>query len=203
MHATVSISGAAAYGKNGLAPDTPAGAPSLVEVAQQVVHGFPGGVAAVAALLGVSPNTLAHKLNPNNARHHLHPDELARIGLVTGNHAILYALAGLLGEECSRAMPDQSGGDVVEAFWRWQCAAADLARAVADPLYRKGIPTSHECRRVGVMASDLKAATTHLDAVLRAMVPAAPGAAGAGALELPSALAAQLAGAAACKGAGR
>lgn len=173
MRATISLGGAAVYGKTGLAPYTRP-AISLVEVAYHVVHNFPGSVAAVAEIMGEPPNTLAHRLNPNHSRHHLRPDDLVAISLATGNHAILYAMAGMLGEECQAAMPDQSEGDLVEAFWRWQEAVSDMARAVADPMYKKGQPTTHEARRVSVMAADLKAATTHLDAVLRAQVPCPP-----------------------------
>lgn len=173
MRATVSISGAAAYGKTELVPDIQPSV-SLVEVAQRVVHGFPGSVEAVAALIDMSPNTLAHKINPNNSRHNLHPDELIKISRATGNDAILQSFAGQLGRECSNAMPDQSGGSIMEAFWRWQEAVSDLSRAVADPLYARGVPTLHEARRVSACVADVKAAASHLDAVMRALVPAPP-----------------------------
>lgn len=179
MRATVSIRGQAAYGKNDLARDIRP-VISLVEVAYQVVHGFPGGVAAVAKIMGVSPNTLAHKINPNNPRHNLHPDELVAISRATGNHAILYAMATSLGEQCSPALPDQSGGSMVEAFWRWQDATAELACAVADPMHGGAAPTRQEARRVSVCVADLQCATAHVDAVMQALVPRPPTGVGGG-----------------------
>ncbi|MGP1683459.1 MAG: phage regulatory CII family protein, partial [Giesbergeria sp.] len=86
----------------------------------------------------------------------------------------LHALAAHLGYTCTRATPDQSGGDPVDAFMRLQVAEADLARALADPLSHAGEVTRNEMRRAEAMATEVQAALGHALAALRGRMRAAP-----------------------------
>ena len=70
---------------------------TVADAIYHTVHGYPGGVVALAARMGVSPNTLTHKANPNNATHHLHPAELVAMQQLSGNAAVLHAMAAALG----------------------------------------------------------------------------------------------------------
>lgn len=167
MTVTISIPPGLAYGANEAVPDMQQGM-SVEDAIYHTVHGYPGGVVALAARMGVSPNTLTHKANPNNTTHYLHPRELVAAQHMSGNAAVLHAMAAQLGYACTTALPDQSGGDPVEAFMRMQVAFADLVRAVADPLAEQGhAVTSNEMRRADAMAGDLHTAIGHVLASLR------------------------------------
>lgn len=45
----------------------------------QLVHSYPLGTAALAAAMGMSPTTLAHKVNPADSRQFLSPEEGIRL----------------------------------------------------------------------------------------------------------------------------
>jgi len=167
MAVTISIPPSVAYGANEAVPNKPEGM-SIDDAIYHTVHGYPGGVTALAARMGVSPNTLTHKVNPNNTTHHLHPRELMAMQYLSGDATVLHAMAAQLGYTCTAALPDQSGGDPVDAFMRLQVAFADLVRAVADPLAEQGhAVTSNEMRRADAMAGDLHTAIGHVLVSLR------------------------------------
>lgn len=174
MAVTISIPPGLAYGAGEAVPNTPTGM-SIEDAIYHTVHSYPGGVAALAARMGVSPNTLTHKANPNNATHHLHPRELVTLQHMSGNAAVLHAMAGALGYTCTDAQPDQTGGDVVEAFMHMQRAFADLVCAVADPLAQHGdAVTRNEMRRAEEMAGHMHTAIGHVLASLRGGMRKAP-----------------------------
>ena len=162
-------------GAHGVEPTPPSSAAvtSLDDAIYHTVHGGPGGVHALAARMGMSVNTLTHKVNPNTDSHFLRPQELMAVQALTGDPRVLHAMAAALGYTCQRAAPDQAGGNSVEAFMRLQCAQADFARAVADPLARmesdaSAWPNRHELRRAQAMAAELHAAVDHMVATLHA-----------------------------------
>lgn len=135
MGITISIPPGAAYGAGEDVPDKPVGM-SVEDAIYHTVHGYPGGVTALAARMGVSPNTLTHKVNPHNSTHHLHPRELVAMQYLSGDVSVLHAMAAALGYTCTPAVPDQAGGDPVEAFMHLQHSFSELVRSIADPLAR-------------------------------------------------------------------
>lgn len=172
MLINVSIPDHVAYGAGEVMPDMPVGM-SVADAIYHTVHRYPGGVAALAARMGVSANTLTHKANPNNATHHMRPDELVTIQALSGDYSVLTAMANALGRVCMPAVPDQSDGDLVEVFMLQQKAQGEFSAAIADAMLDKH-PTSHAMRRVGEMAQDLIAKTGHQVAVLRGRMRKAP-----------------------------
>ena len=135
-------------------PDTPQ-VMSVPDAIYHTVHGYPGGVAALAARMG----TLTHKANPNNTNHYVRPDELVALQHFSGNVAVLMAMAA--------------------ALVRFQVEVADLVRAVGEPAERLAeSPAAHatgnELRRVEYHAQELSAALAHLVASLRARMRPAP-----------------------------
>lgn len=180
MAATVSVPLGLAYVGDAPVPDMPC-AMTVQDAIYHTVHNCPGGVAALAARMGVSAGTLSHKANPNNTTHHAHPQELVAMQHLTGNAAVLHAMAAALGYACTRALPDASGGDPVEAFMALQVAVGDYTRALADPWERirrqPNAPhvTGNEARRVEERLQDLIAAANHAAAVFRAHGRPAPG----------------------------
>ncbi|MDR3004585.1 MAG: hypothetical protein LBV14_10175 [Acidovorax sp.] len=166
---SVSIGAAGGYGDVALGVDIGPGM-ELVATAQQVAQAHQGGVPAVAKLMQVSANTLQHKLNPANTTHHLTLQEALVLQLVTGNVAVLQAMAKQLGYTVQRATPDQSGGDPVEAFMHFQAQVGDFTRAVADALLDGGAVTANAQRRVEFRGQELLAAVAHLVSTTAAMV---------------------------------
>lgn len=178
MVTSISVPPAIAYGAGEALPDTTAPM-SVADAAYHTAHGYPGGIAALAARMGVSVNTLTHKANPNNDTHHLRPDELLAMQYLSGDVRILHAMAAQLGYTCTRALPDQNNGNIVEALMREQVAHADFIRAVADPLARMETDpnswvTPAEVRRASAMAGDLHTTTAHVLGAMRASLRPEP-----------------------------
>ncbi|MDR0212518.1 MAG: hypothetical protein LBJ15_00765 [Comamonas sp.] len=167
---SVSIGAAGGYGDVALGADIGPGM-ELVATAQQVAQAHQGGVPEVARLMKASANTLQHKLNPANTTHHLTLQEALLLQLVTGNVAVLQAMAKQLGYTVQRATPDQSGGDPVEAFMHFQAQVGDFTRAAADALLDGEAVTANAQRRVEFRGQELLAAVAHLVSTTAAMVP--------------------------------
>ena len=142
----------------------------------QTVHSYPGGVTALAARLGMSPSTLTHKASLTTKTHLMSVPEALAVMHMSGNAAALHAMAEHLGYTCTAALPDQSGGDPVQAFMRLQQAFGDLVRSVADPLAKDKQTTRNEMRRAEAMAGDMHTAIGHVLASLRARMRSEPGA---------------------------
>lgn len=144
----------------------------VCDAAYLIAHHYPGGVAALAARMGVNPGVLQNKLKPNNDTHHLRLDESVLLQQVAGNPAILHAMAQQLGYAAPvRVTPAQDGGDPVEAFMHVQMAQADFVRAVADALHGKEKVSRNELRRATDMASELVGKIGALVGVLASRVP--------------------------------
>jgi hypothetical protein len=73
------------------------------DAAYATVHDYPGGCASLAPRIGVSPNVLQNKVNPNQTYHKLTQDESVRIQAFTGDARILHAEAEELGYVCIAA----------------------------------------------------------------------------------------------------
>lgn len=171
MHSTIRIPVGAAYGADEALPDMPQ-ALTVADAIYHTVHGYPGGVVALAARMGVSANTLTHKANPNNTTHHLHPRELVAMQYLSGDATVLHAMAAALGYTCTPCGADQAEGDPVEAFMHMQCSFAELVRSIADPLARmKGDPvkmvTPAEMRRADYVGASHHATVDGALAALR------------------------------------
>lgn len=166
-----------AYGADEAMPSMPS--MSVPDAIYHTVHGYPGGVAALAARMGMSANTLTHKANPATGSHYMRPDELVTIQLFGGNAAVLSAMAAALGYTVTKATPDQSGGNPVGALARAQVEFADLVRAAAEVAERLAdtpgaATTGNEIRRMEYHAQEAMAAISHLLASMRGTMRPAP-----------------------------
>lgn len=94
----------------------------VLDAALLIAQEVPGGVPALAQRMGVSANTLQHKLNPNNTTHHLTLKEAMALQVVSGRPYVLHAMAAGLDYICHRSRPDDAQGDALEAFMRVQQA---------------------------------------------------------------------------------
>lgn len=153
----------------GPAADTRLGVDEIL-AAQQAAQAFKGGVPALAVAMGVSPNTLQHKLNPDGTRHHLTLRESIRLQKITNTAGVLHAMAKAMGYVCILAKPDQADGDPVEAFANYQGEVAEFSRAVADAMAQRP-PSPNAQRRIDYHAQEVIAATCHMASTTAAMVP--------------------------------
>lgn len=147
----------------------------VLDAAYKTAQDYPGGVAALAVRMGVNAGTLQHKLNPNNTTHMLSLREAVQLQMVSGDVAILRAMAHQLGYVVERSIPDQAAGNPVEAFMHFQTSVADVTRAAADVL-RPGVrPSRNGVRRLEREVQGLMASSGHLVRTADAAVPVAPG----------------------------
>ena len=150
------------YGENAPKADIARGM-DVLDAAFLIAQEVPGGVGALAQRMGVSPNTLQHKLNPNNNTHHLTLKEAVALQVVSGLPYVLYAMAAALDHVCLRARPDVAEGDAWEAFRFVQQAMGDFTAAAADALRtEQGVVSSNALRRVEHEANELMAGITAL-----------------------------------------
>ena len=148
----------------------------LQDAARLVADRFPGGVPALAKAMQVSANTLQHKLNPNNTRHKLTMDEALAIQQISGLPFVLQAMASAMAHSCLPEVPDQSGGNAVEAFMRYQHGLGAFTASVADALLGDGAVNRNQFRRVQAFASDVMVLTGYMVAAVAQRVPQLPSA---------------------------
>jgi hypothetical protein len=73
----------------------------------QTVHNAPGGCAALAVRLGMSPAILRNKANPNSNVNVVTIDDIDRVMAMTEDFSVLHALAANHGFVCAKV--DESG----------------------------------------------------------------------------------------------
>jgi hypothetical protein len=101
------------------------------------VHTAPGGCESLAPRMGMSAAILRNKANPNSSTNKPTLDEADRLMALTGDYAVLHALAENHGFVCTR-IDEQPGGDmaVLEAttdVWaRLGDLGSEVHRALAD-----------------------------------------------------------------------
>ena len=170
MGSTFSIRAGADYGDEPGAGDTQA-VKRVLLAAQLVAQEFEGGVPALALALQVSPNTLQHKLNPNNVSHHLSLKEAVALQTVSGLPYVLYAMSAALDHVCLRSRPDVAEGDAWEAFRFLQQSMGELTAAAADALRGDGAVSANAHRRVEHQANELIAGVSALVNAVAARSP--------------------------------
>ncbi|MEG0051950.1 MAG: phage regulatory CII family protein [Comamonas sp.] len=143
----------------------------LQDAARLISERYKGGVPALAEAMGVSANTLQHKLNPNNKSHKLTLDDALAMQQISRLPFVLHAMAGAMAHSCMPEVPDQSGGDPVEAFMRFQQGMGEFTAAVADALIDGNETSRNAFRRVEARAGDLMALVGYMVAVVAQRVP--------------------------------
>lgn len=111
-------------------------ADDVLLVAYQMVHSFPGGVAAVADAVGMSKGTLTHKLNPTNFHHHLTLREALLIQKALGSAALLQSEAAFLGYSCGPMARRLDVLPPAEALTTLVVAFGQFLQALSDPINR-------------------------------------------------------------------
>ena len=173
MGSTFAIGLDSGYGDSAADSDIARGM-CLQDAARLISERYKGGVPALAKAMGVSANTLQHKLNPNNTTHKLTLDESLAMQQISGLPFVLCAMAAAMAHSCMPEVPDQSGGNPVEAFMRFQQGLGEFTAAVADSLLGEGPVSRNQFRRVQAFANDLMALTGYMVASVAQRVPQLP-----------------------------
>lgn len=170
MGSTFAIGLGSGYGDSAADSDIARGM-CLQDAARLISERYKGGVPALAKAMGVSANTLQHKLNPNNTTHKLTLDESFAMQQISGLPFVLHAMAAAMAHSCMPEVPDQSGGNPVEAFMRFQQGLGEFTAAVADSLLDGDEISRNAFRRVQARAGDLMALVGYMVAVVAQRVP--------------------------------
>ena len=170
MAITISIPGASGYGLTDGTTDSEA-ASDVLYAAHLIAMNFPGNTPALAKHMGVSANTLKHKLNPNNDTHHLTLREAVLMQRAAGSAGVLHAMARSLGYTCVPGSPDQWEGDPVEVTAHLQYCLGDFFKSFADAIRDGGPVTPNEQRRCAYHAQEVIAAVGHMLSCTAARVP--------------------------------
>lgn len=134
------------------------------DAAYRVAHQFPGGVPALAQRMGMSPNTLSHKVSLTNESHKLSLSEAVYMQHVANRFDILYAMAESLGHVCLAA-PEMGETEVTGILATVGAEVGDVFREVQRVL-ADGRVTPNERRKVAAQVAE---AITALCAVMKVL----------------------------------
>lgn len=140
----------------------------VLDAAYHVAHSYPGGVPALAPRMNMRVDTLMSKVSVTNTTHHLSLKEAVTMQEVTGNHAILLAMADTLGYDIQRTLPGNTD-DPVSLHWQMVAAVAEFMETVSDAMTR-GV-SRNSMRRCDSRAADLQAHVNNLLGAMRAQLP--------------------------------
>ncbi|SEO76808.1 Phage regulatory protein CII (CP76) [Luteibacter sp. UNC138MFCol5.1] len=123
----------------------------ILDAALQTVTDYPGGAASLAPRVGLTAGILSNKVNPNCSTNHLSLVEANRIMTVTGDHAVLQALASEHGYALVKIEnPDQAKG-VLHGMLDLGVAEGEFSRELHDALL-DGVITDNEMSGLGKAA---------------------------------------------------
>lgn len=116
---------------------------NITAALHRAVHGFAGGPAGLAALMGISVNSLLHKVSPTDHTAHCSPEQVVQICAFTGDYGPLYALCANLSHQ---AMPLLPLGDVpcAQELASAMKEAADVFVKASSLLQAGRAPTGNE-----------------------------------------------------------
>lgn len=72
----------------------------VFQAAYRVAHDYPGGAVKLAEMMGINAGTFLNRVNPAQEEHKLWLGDVVQMQVVSGDHRILHAMAGTLGEVC-------------------------------------------------------------------------------------------------------
>jgi len=142
------------------------------DAAYHTAHCFPGGVPALAQRMGMSQNTLAHKVSLNNDTHHLSLREAVTMQEVSRDTRICQAMCAAIGGVFVDLGCDNKSttmAQVMHMAAEFGEVLGSVNEAVAD-----GQVTPNEMQECERQAAELMAALNAVLAQVRSMMPKAP-----------------------------
>ncbi len=101
------------------------------------VHAYPGGCAALATRMDMSPSLLRNKACPTNTSNVINLDDADRVMSLTGDHSVLHALAAAHGFVCTKLESAGSSDiavleSVTDIWTKMGELGAEVHKALAD-----------------------------------------------------------------------
>ncbi|MCE9664503.1 phage regulatory CII family protein [Halomonas sp. M5N1S17] len=127
---------------------------------------YPGGIKAVAAVHGINPTTLQHKLSPTHEPHRPNIDDLEAVLATTGDARILDSLGEMAGCIFVCPCPKHVEGPVVgllASVGELQQRVADTVKTLHESL-EDGVIHPHEARELHLRVRRLMAASLAIEA---------------------------------------
>ncbi|MGL5470039.1 MAG: phage regulatory CII family protein, partial [Shewanella sp.] len=131
MSITITVNDPALNGDEAIEPTKNPAVVALLASISDLVQQYPGGAPALAARVGMSPNTLQHRANPNNPHHRMSADDLMVLMRATNNIAPLQVIAAELGYICVRHTPSAPSSPL-DAVAYLIDSVSELVRSVRD-----------------------------------------------------------------------
>ncbi|TAN86147.1 MAG: hypothetical protein EPN14_00565 [Gallionella sp.] len=139
---------------------------NLIDAAQRIGMGYPGGIPALAGRMGKHVRVLQAKLSPINDTHHLSLMEALEIQLMTGKADVLHAMATELGfVAVPLPVPGASSGDLLRSVTRMMAEVGDYAREVERAL-GDGRVSDNERRRLAKELTEAVQALVHVQSLV-------------------------------------
>ena len=141
----------------------------VLDAAYHTAHSYPGGIPALAVRMMMSPNTLAHKVDPSKKTHLLGLKESIAIQAISRDKSILHSMASALGclcidmSSCDDKTVLQEVSEMVKDFGK---TIMDMQEAVTD-----GSVTANEMHKCEADAFELMAAINGALGSIRSMMP--------------------------------
>ncbi len=122
---------------------------NILDAFHKTVHQAPGGCEAMAVRLGMSPQILRNKANPNNTANKVLLEDADQVIGITGDMRVLHALAANHSHVCVKIDPAATASDlavlelVVQVMTSNGDVGAEVNRTLAD-----GRVEQHEIKAV-------------------------------------------------------
>jgi hypothetical protein len=123
----------------------------ILDAALQTVSDYPGGAASLAPRVGLTAGILSNKVNPNCNTNHLSLVEANRLMSVTGDHAILQAMAAEHGYALVKIDDPDGGQGVLHGMLDLGVAEGEFSRELHDAMI-DGRITPNEMSALGKAA---------------------------------------------------
>lgn len=122
---------------------------NVLDAFHETVHSYPGGCEALAVRMGVHAGVLRNKANPNADYHKPTLIDADRVIGLTGNPAVLHALAKNHGFVCIPVQTEAAASDIailelVTQVW----SASGTVGAEVHATLADGVVEQHEIQRV-------------------------------------------------------
>lgn len=141
----------------------------LLDAAYHTAHSYPGGVPALAVRMGMNPNTLMSKVDPNKNTHILGLKEANAIQTFAQDKNILHSMAASQNCVCidMSACDDRTTlQEISKMISEFGESILEMQSAAAD-----GVVTENEMSRCKKEVADLFASANAALKTLRAMMP--------------------------------
>ena len=144
------------------------------DAAYHLAHDFPGGVPALALRMGMSANTLQHKVSLTNTTHHLSLREAVAAQHFSNDKRIVQAMCAALGGVFVD-MGCDSTHSTMEQVMHMAKEFGEVLGAVNDAV-ADGRVTGNEMHHCERQAAELIGALNGVLATVRSMIPKGPAA---------------------------